>query len=786
MNCKCKNKGIKGEEFVCNCDRLTHPIPLNIGAGLVDLPRQIAGFPEFRRAMLYELGQKPSLKNWNARDEGDLGIMLLEMWAYVCDLVSFYDKVKSEEAYLRTANRRPSLRKLIGILGYLPRPAIAATVKLAALADGRKSILIPSGTAFQSTGFEGNPPQVFEVDEEHTIHPLTSQWDLKRPKQETFEQANPNQIFISPSESIATDIDLFLLNNNAGQSNRVVEVESTRIFRGNDNETYTEINLKAQAGLTGNTVLNQVKVYEPRRMATPWLSTGISIGSNTIVLDNIYRQISFGDFILVKRNQTNARWFRVIGVGEAQRSYLTTGTLIRLTIITLDTDLNDNSRKAPTDNSNWTDSIKTQLKVHFNMRLLGRLANPPQETLDANDPIIFDNPQDIPIDGFNPNSFLLEDKNLNGQFLTGALNSDYSTVTPDVGQSWSSPLQFPVSAFGNVLYASRGESVQNEILGSGSAASQNQTFTLKKRPLTYLFIGTGGNAQGLKNTLTVFVDGVQWTEVPSFFGKGPEDEVFIVRQNDDEESQVTFGDGIRGKRLPTGVDNVVANYRFGAGAVSPPSGSIDQISNPIEGLSSIQNPVAASGGTDRESANNLRYAAPKSALLLGRAISLVDMEVVVAEVPGVSSVKSEWRWHGTQQRTAAYIWYIGDPGLESLIRERLTGLIDPTTPIQIEPATPISFDLRLDLEIDNRYNSEEVITEVRSVLTNSTDGLLLPSNIGIGQAIFRSQILEAVLAVEGTICVKLIQWDNIDFTDFGKALGAGNYFLFNPNGLIIN
>ena len=36
----------------CRCDTFEHPAPLEIAAGLPVLPRQIAGFPEFRQAML--------------------------------------------------------------------------------------------------------------------------------------------------------------------------------------------------------------------------------------------------------------------------------------------------------------------------------------------------------------------------------------------------------------------------------------------------------------------------------------------------------------------------------------------------------------------------------------------------------------------------------------------------------------------------------------------------------------------------------------------------------------
>ena len=137
MSCNCGNKST-GTTFPCLCDQFVHPQPLNIGAALSSLPRQIATFPEFRRAMLLiaqsegvqlidstnTLVTVKPLANWRARDKDDLGIMLLEMWAYVCDSLSFYDGVIANEAYVRTSQQRSDLRRLVALLGYRPRPAV--------------------------------------------------------------------------------------------------------------------------------------------------------------------------------------------------------------------------------------------------------------------------------------------------------------------------------------------------------------------------------------------------------------------------------------------------------------------------------------------------------------------------------------------------------------------------------------------------------------------------------------------------------------------------------------
>ena len=88
----------------CPCDVLDHPRNRTFAAGLSALPRQIGraarntGWPCCAIFPLF-----PPLSGWRAREGDDLGIMLLEMWAYVLDILGFYDERIANETYLRTA-----------------------------------------------------------------------------------------------------------------------------------------------------------------------------------------------------------------------------------------------------------------------------------------------------------------------------------------------------------------------------------------------------------------------------------------------------------------------------------------------------------------------------------------------------------------------------------------------------------------------------------------------------------------------------------------------------------
>src|SRR5262249_31309346 len=161
----------------CGCPPLPHPPPPNIPAGLPTLvERQGSGFPEYREAMLSAIPTKLPLAGWGARSEGELGVMLLEAWAYVLGVTGFYDARAAQRAYLGTARDDAGARLITALIGHRPRPAMAARVKLAVEADGADPVTLPKGTAFRSQPFDGQPAQVFELEGAEVIWPQRNRW----------------------------------------------------------------------------------------------------------------------------------------------------------------------------------------------------------------------------------------------------------------------------------------------------------------------------------------------------------------------------------------------------------------------------------------------------------------------------------------------------------------------------------------------------------------------------------------------------------------------------------
>ncbi len=107
------------------------------------------------------------LEGLTRRDPGDPAIALLDCWATVGDVLTFYQERIANEGYLGTATERRSVLELARLVGYKLRPGVASTVFLAyELDDNQKDpVEIPAGAASQSIPGPDELPQTFETAE---------------------------------------------------------------------------------------------------------------------------------------------------------------------------------------------------------------------------------------------------------------------------------------------------------------------------------------------------------------------------------------------------------------------------------------------------------------------------------------------------------------------------------------------------------------------------------------------------------------------------------------------
>ena len=134
-------------------------------------PRSLAGlelmahdYDSLLRAMLDRLGQLAP--DWRDRNEADLGLVLLELFAYAGDQLAHLQDRVALEGYLRTATQRESLRRLLRLVDAQLDPGQAARTRLQFNVTGSAALALPAGFAVSS-----RDAVVFETDQPALLHP---------------------------------------------------------------------------------------------------------------------------------------------------------------------------------------------------------------------------------------------------------------------------------------------------------------------------------------------------------------------------------------------------------------------------------------------------------------------------------------------------------------------------------------------------------------------------------------------------------------------------------------
>jgi hypothetical protein len=98
-------------------------------------------YASFRNALLDLIPRK--LPQWNDRSEADMGIMLIELFSYIADELSYFQDRVANEAFLRTARARSSINNHLSLIDYHMHNGMSANAFIKV--EVNKSAIIPAG-----------------------------------------------------------------------------------------------------------------------------------------------------------------------------------------------------------------------------------------------------------------------------------------------------------------------------------------------------------------------------------------------------------------------------------------------------------------------------------------------------------------------------------------------------------------------------------------------------------------------------------------------------------------
>ena len=326
----------------------------------------------------------------------------------------------------------------------------------------------------------------------------------------------------------------------------------------------------------------------------------------------------------------------------------------------------------------------------------------------------------------------------------------------------------------NVVRATHGET-KTEVLGSGDGSLARQTFTLKQKPLTFTAAAT---VTGVESSLETRVNDVRWAESDNLIFLGPNERGYVTKSDNEENVTLTFGDGTYGARLPSGFENIKAVYRQGIG--KPGNVASERISllatKPL-GVKGVNNPLAATGGADRESLIQARRNAPLSVLALDRLVALKDFADFACNFAGIDKAHAitlfgpidyNEETKKFEDRDFIQVTIAGADdipiALESDLYNALkTALIKYNSldyPIKLDVREMIQLFISINIMIDPDYLWDKVEADVRTALLNHFSFAAR----NLGQPAYRSEALAVVQSVPGVIYVDIDIFEGISET----------------------
>lgn len=304
-----------------------------------------------------------------------------------------------------------------------------------------------------------------------------------------------------------------------------------------------------------------------------------------------------------------------------------------------------------------------------------------------------------------------------------------------------------------------------------------------------------GDALPAVAVLATFPTGGElWTPMRDLLDSPPFAQHFVPEIDDDGRAILRFGDGEYGREI-AGATAFEAVYRVGNGT----SGNVGAetiahvaTSGPAGWIEGIRNPLAAIGGTDAETIEQVRRRAPQAFRAKQyRAVTEADYAAAAEELPDVAGAVASFRWTGSWYTVFVGVDPTDDADLvrrprgrtrlssrferrlrNQLGRYRLTGY-----DLEIRPPVFVPLEIELELCVRPDHFRAEVAEAVllamsNRVLANGERGFFHPDRFTFGDSVFLSRVYAAIEAVEGVDSVVVRTFKRAGQPDNGE-LAAG-------------
>ena len=308
------------------------------------------------------------------------------------------------------------------------------------------------------------------------------------------------------------------------------------------------------------------------------------------------------------------------------------------------------------------------------------------------------------------------------------------------------------------LPVQEGRLIEDEVIGT-SDGTPDQRFPLAHPGALLDRLSAprlGGQDVRLLTTLSGTVD--VWTrrETLAFSQSGQDDYVIEVDEND--RATVVFGDGTFGS-VPRQGARITATYRVGGGSAgNVPAGAIVTIADaPSLALlgARITNPLAATGGAEREDIPHAVRQAPAVFRSLRRAVTAPDFEALALSHQGVGKVRAAATgWN----EVTLYVAPEGGGQVSDVLAASLTAYFEDkrmlSQIVEIADVDYVPIFVTAEIAVQSFYVPADVIAAVQRAAAD----LLAFDRVDFHQSVYLSRFYEDSQSVPGVVFVNITEF----------------------------
>jgi hypothetical protein len=214
-----------------------------------------------------------------------------------------------------------------------------------------------------------------------------------------------------------------------------------------------------------------------------------------------------------------------------------------------------------------------------------------------------------------------------------------------------------------------------------------------------------------------------------------DDRVFVV---DAVEGTLTFGNGIKGRMLPVGSNNILVDvYRVVPGARANVGPHEIEIVETTQGVD-VTNLLPATGGRDAESIDQIVRRAPSILTSRDRAVTRTDFELIGKEASAeVARAACNGRMDGDGQVEIVILAHrregerIPDPFLSSGLRDHVFRHLKERCLVNVQPVVRLAKFMEIDISLDLRLRPNANVLQVREQARKWIEAFLDPYTGGL-------------------------------------------------------